>query len=372
VRSKLTQIARQVTITTAVTCLFIVLAEGLSSTTIALHQMLKNTSGPEVNHYDESLGWTSSPDVYLPDVYGPGEYVRTNSRGFRNDTETHVAVPDGKIRIICSGDSFTYGEGVANNRNWCHLLSVLNDTIDTVNLGQPGYGVDQMYLRYLRDGIDLDHSVHIFAFIGSDFQRMGSKNMYHYEKPVLNVKENALVVENVPVPYLRPLISRSISRADFRSVDLAERLIAKIFTPVNDEKTRNGHADQVASMTLKTINRLDLEKNILPVFVYLPVESDIRADRANPWYKWATATMDTLNLPFIDLTPELQAVPAGKAATFFIPTWRRGAGHYSIEGNKWVAETLYKHLMKVPGFTGIIEKASHSSPSPHAAAPEDS
>jgi len=332
----------------AVTGLLFVLAEGLSSTTISLYEMLRSDSHPEVSHYDQHLGWASLPDTYIPDMYGPGVYVRINSRGFRNDEEIHAAVPDGKTRIICSGDSFTYGEGVANNHSWCHFLSVHDNSLETVNLGQPGYGVDQMYLRYMRDSIDLEHSVHIFAFIGADLDRMGLSNNYHYGKPVLDIADDALIVENSPVPYIRPAIGRALARADFRTVDFGKRVIAKLFRKDPEEADITERIGPVAAKVLQTINRQGEEKNIHPVFVYLPVLSDIRNDRQAKWHGWVTETMHTLGLPFIDLTPALQALPAGVAASFFIAPGEPEAGHYSAAGNEWVADKLYKYLNEMP------------------------
>jgi hypothetical protein len=189
-----------------------VIIEGISSTTISVFQMVRDVPLSAPSHYDKSLGWISIPNTYIPNYYGLGKYVRTNAAGFRNDVETAVQAPRAKVRIICSGDSFTYGQGVANNRTWCHQLSKLNDQIQTVNLGQPGYGVDQMYLRYLRDGIELEHSVHIFAFVDGDLSRMGRLEQHRFGKPALKLENDILVADNVPVPRFRWWVSRAVDR----------------------------------------------------------------------------------------------------------------------------------------------------------------
>ena len=71
---------------------------------------------------------------------------------------------------------------------------------ESVNLGEPGYGVDQMFLRYSRDGIALDHSIHIMAFVGGDLDRMAHRVRYGTGKAVLKVDDGQLVPDNVPVP----------------------------------------------------------------------------------------------------------------------------------------------------------------------------
>ena len=50
--------------------------------------------------YDPDLGWVNEPNIDIPDMYGPGIYLRTNSQGFRNNHDISPAVPAGKARII--------------------------------------------------------------------------------------------------------------------------------------------------------------------------------------------------------------------------------------------------------------------------------
>jgi len=148
-----------------VTCFIFIFVEGLSSLIISAYNLISYKPPPAISRYDASIGWTGIPDAYIPDMYGPGKYVKTKSLGFRNDAEVEAIMSDTRIRIICSGDSFTYGEGVANDQAWCNRMPELDNRLEMVNLAQPGYGIDQMYLRYMRDGVVLERTIHIFAFI---------------------------------------------------------------------------------------------------------------------------------------------------------------------------------------------------------------
>src|SRR5262249_57725400 len=96
--------------------------------------------------YDPDLGWVTAPQKDLPDLDGPGMSVRTNAQGFRNTHAISLAVPAGKVRLLCSGDSFTFGYSVGNEHTWCQRLEALDPRFETVNLGVNGYGVDQAYL----------------------------------------------------------------------------------------------------------------------------------------------------------------------------------------------------------------------------------
>jgi hypothetical protein len=133
-------------------------------------------------------------------MYGPRAYLRTNAQRFRNNADVARAVPSGRLRIICSGDSFTLGYGVSNDDAWCNRLAVLDHRIDAINMGQGGYGIDQAYLKYTRDASSIDHDVQILAFITEDFGRMRSATFLGYPKPVLVLDHGALAVRNVPVP----------------------------------------------------------------------------------------------------------------------------------------------------------------------------
>jgi hypothetical protein len=354
-RSKFIVVAKKATALVVASGLFFVIVEGLSSITIAVFQVLVKPSPPKAIRYDKSLGWVGIPSTYIPDMYGSGKYVRTNARGFRNDDETEVRMPKGKLRIICSGNSYTYGQGVANNRTWCHLLSELNNRFETVNMGQTGYGVDQMFLRYLRDGIVLEHSIHIFAFIEWDLHRMAFRSNFGYGKPVLKLDHKVLVADNVPVSRFRWWVRRELKRADLRSVDFAERVLSRLFTQKSDGPTIIERVEPIASKVFQTLQRLSDEKNVVPVFVFLPVEVNIGEDRA--WHSWVVATMDTLELPFIDLTPALRSVPASRAATFFFPEQLPARGHYTEAGHEWVAEMLYKRLKEISQIRTLLAGA---------------
>ena len=92
-------------------------------------------------------------------------------------------------------------------------MSELSETVESVNMGQPGYGVDQAYLWYLRDGVALDPDLHLLAFVGGDFTRMLTRLRNGAGKPVLQVSGDSLETRNVPVPYAKHAIGRLIERA---------------------------------------------------------------------------------------------------------------------------------------------------------------
>jgi hypothetical protein len=118
--------------------------EGLLSTLLFTWDVVSDRVNPERRHtrYDPDLGWVAIPNLFIPDMYGPGVSLRTNSRGFRGGREFIEAVPPGKFRVICSGDSVTLGFGVADDYPWCKLLESLDQRIETVNMGDVPVSVE--------------------------------------------------------------------------------------------------------------------------------------------------------------------------------------------------------------------------------------
>ncbi len=75
--------------------------------------------------------------------------------------------------------------------------------------------------------------------------------------------------------------------------------------------------------------------------------------------------MDTLGLPFIDLTPQARKVAAGAATSFFIPERMPARGHYTELGNEWGAQTLYNRMTPIPALARLSagESVGHEADS---------
>src|SRR5262249_54320835 len=138
----------------------IIVLEGLSSVTLLVRDystrlpsetMIPNQFPHVV--YDPELGWSNLPnaDCAETDLFPKSARVTTEAHGFRSKTSYPDAVPPGKFRVLCSGDSFTFGMGVETDATWCAQLEQLaGHGVETVNLGVKGYGLDQEFLRFRR------------------------------------------------------------------------------------------------------------------------------------------------------------------------------------------------------------------------------
>ena len=151
--------------------------------------------------FDSELGWTSVPDTRLENFYGPGRNLTINGQGARAQRAYTAAPPAGKRRALCAGDAFALGPGVDDSATWCAQLEQMEPRLETVNLGQGGYGVDQSFLRVRREGAQFAYDLLLFSFVRDGFARMEKDSFHHYAKPLLRIgADGAIDVRNVPVP----------------------------------------------------------------------------------------------------------------------------------------------------------------------------
>lgn len=332
------------------TIALLLLLEGASSVFLAVWGATRPPGDPTYGRYDSLVGWVSAPSLDLPDLWGPGRGLRTNERGWRVAGEVWREVPPGRSRALCSGDSFAFGEGVGNEDTWCHVLGVLEPRLETVNLGQPGYGVDQAYLRYRRDGALVEHSIHVFTFIDADFKRMGPSMRFGYGKPRFRLEGDSLVLENVPPARLLPTLARFVSQLseDLRTVELGLRAIARLrpeAAPADGDAV-DPELASIATRVLRRVGELGRQRGAVTLFVYLPTLLDIENDM--PWRLRAREILaDRLGAPYVDLTEALRELPPQERRALFIPEGAPAADHYSPAGNAWVAGRLYERLREL-------------------------
>ncbi len=343
-----------------VVALAFLLCEGTASTIVFWQQFRNTKPVAERLHtqYDAELGWVNIPNRDLKDFYAPGLDVKINSQGFRSDEDFTVDVPKDKIRLICSGDSFTFGFGVSNNQTWCHDLSTINSQLQTVNMALGGYGIDQAYLWYKRDGGKLKHNVHLFAFITADFDRIQRDVFLGYGKPLLKVKDDQLIIENVPVSkrgfyffWTTPPYQEAFN--ELRSVQL---LSQTFFQQQNNSKPPIDEplVQAVSWKILEDLAQLDTAHHSKLVLIYLPVQADYEINlKTDTRRRYVEQASQKKGLIYFDLVDEFRKLPREKMNDLFIPNdgsinFPGAPGHYSAKGNQYIAEQVYRALLTQP------------------------
>jgi hypothetical protein len=354
-------LARLIAGNLAIFGLLLIIIEGLASYGLLVRSIMTTSIMAERRHtkYDPDLGWVNEPNVNIRDMYGPGIYLRTNAQGFRNNHNISAAVPAGKARIVCSGDSFTLGYGVDNEHTWCSLLSFLEPRLEAVNMGQGGYGVDQAYLWYKRDGAKIEHQVHLFAFITGDFSRMKYDSFEGYPKPVLDVENGALVVKNVPVPrrnYYFPWIE---NLGHLRTVEFLNRVRQKIGLATAEsyqltQRERDEQTREILHKVFEDLKSINERRSSKVVLVYLPDIDALKGEGPREWTKFLEEESAALEIPLINLFTEFRSLPHEEVVDLFISEEKRGIGHFNEAGNALVAKLIHDKLMNHPAISRVL------------------
>lgn len=363
----------------AASCLlFFLVLEGLSGilfVALELQSPNRTASPPPAVQYDPELGWVGVPNYHQESYFAPGVGLRTNSKGLRANEEFAQTIPPGRVRVICSGDSFTFGEGVGNDQTWCEGLEQLDPRLQVVNMGQSAYGIDQMYLWYKREGAGLRHDVHLFAFITDDLRRLQLTHLGGYAKPRLKLENGRLAIENVPVP--RPSVPRWLGRlrslGEFRTLATFSKL-ARWVLPAPPSALSSGPTSeqrQILRTLVEDLQAINAGKNSVLVLIWLPTLAyNYEQDPAvAKWREFIRSEAAEIGIPFIDLVEEFHEMPVTTRDAMFI--WpgsvhhrAEGIGHYVDQGHGWVAREIHSKLKAVPG---VREKLSLS---PNGTAPD--
>lgn len=335
----------------------LVFVEGLSSYALLIRESARSPLRAMRHHtrYDANLGWVSLPNLDIEDMYGSGSRLRTNARGFRGSEDFEPAHRPGLRRIVCSGDSVTFGQGVADDQTFCSLFGALDPTLEPINMGQIGYGVDQAYLWYRQAADDLEVDLHILAFITHDILRMKFKEYMNRGRPVLVVRDGKLELINVPIPEkgyvlsgLTTLTSRikmlktaEIAAKIRRRLPLERRQVPGTWSARSDDEVKI-----VLSALFRELVQFNEERSRSTALVYLPSMKELRdpgdEDLAN-WLPFAKAQAKALDVPFFDLVEEFADLPAHEASELFLDGY-----HLSKAGNALVAVRLLEGLRADP------------------------
>lgn len=183
--------------------------------------------------YHPVVGWLYVPNQFkrMPDPTHP-YFIRTNNQGFRSNFDFEKE-RQRKKRIIFLGDSFTAGDGVANEDRFSDLTMASIGNLECYNFGLTASGTDQQVVIYERIAKQFDHDMVLLGFSLHDITRLGPEltwraNRVRLEfvvlpKPYFDEDGRDLALKNIPVPRHRVLRDLGNNRST-GGLNLAKRL----------------------------------------------------------------------------------------------------------------------------------------------------
>lgn len=123
---------------------------------------------PPVWEHDPELGWRHIPGSsgWLVSPEFAVEY-RINEAGLR-DREVTIEKTPGQGRLLCFGDSFVEGWGVNREERVSEVLQSRLAAMEVINFGVAGYGTDQEWLLFEKQGPRFRPDWVVLFFYGND------------------------------------------------------------------------------------------------------------------------------------------------------------------------------------------------------------
>jgi len=309
-----------------------------------------------------------APDGLLGWVLGPGRrsadglYMST-IEGIRSARQGDAAATRRSVqRVALVGDSFTFALDVSYEDSWGHRLErQLGPDVQVLNFGVEAYGIDQAYLRYVRDVRPWRPKVVILGIIDHDLLRSMAVYFflsfpgwdYPFAKPRFASNGGDLRLLNAPLPTPEAIaVSPSIGELPFVEYDPGYRAEEWTWRPLDRSYLHRFVVSKYRDLVLPSrppeeqmlaLNR-DLVRAFarqaraegsLPVVVYFPSDRNFRAlAKDRRWRSVGQAMLDGSGVPYTDMTPRL--APLSPAERFPAD----GRNHFAPAANAAVAACL--------------------------------
>lgn len=311
-------------------------------------------SAPSLLVHDDVLGWTVGPNRRG----GDGLYW-SGSEGLRVPHEGAV-IPrqTGQTTIAVVGDSYTFGDEVRYEDTYGHFLDqMLGSQFRVVNFGVPGYGLDQMLLRYQKDVRKWKPKIVVLGFISHDLERtlwvypfLGNHEWdYPFSSPRFIVRGEELInINPSPLPpediFAKGLISElpnieyqqrykeSEWRERFYHASYLGRLFTSLFSPWSVHPDHSEEAlISVNASILKAFVQSVQQDGATPLVVFFPGRGELRKLGSR-----GKQVLERAGLAYVDPTPCLLDVDSTK---LMLP-----GRHYSPQGNAAVAKCMQQAI----------------------------
>ncbi len=296
---------------------------------------------------DTLLGWTGRAGFADADAFGRGVGLTIGAQGLRGARSVQDQTPPGSTRIACSGDAFTLGLGVDDDHTWCARLEAEMPRVESVNLAQARYGLDQARARFERDGARFAPALHVVALTRLQLERALEDDVDGQPKGVLALEGTRVVTRGVPVrehgAAQRTWASLERAVDDLRIVRLARRA----WRPAAGMNVLvHWSVFDAAIGAMAAEERL---RGTRLVLAYLPGPLELSAGAADAVRAKLEAAARAHGVPLVDLTLPMRKLRTDSQDLAFISAPLAGAppglvGQYSNIGHRWVARELAVQL----------------------------
>ncbi|MFV2089672.1 MAG: SGNH/GDSL hydrolase family protein [Pseudomonadales bacterium] len=252
------------------------------------------------------------------------------------------------LRILAVGDSFVWGNEVAADETFSSVLNARFSDLQVLNMGVPGYGIDQAYLKYLHYGSPLAPDVILFGVYVSDYER-ASVAFSTYSKPRFKAIGDQFVLENQPVAAPDLELDRIGAALEGRwyLVEFIHNAWRRLATGADQDRRFFDQTDRIIAHILGSLQRsLSPDQKLLVVHIPRGESFTETEPFFDEMHRSLLAIYASLGLDYIDLFQayRVRLSAAEAAARYYVQRPSGSVGHLSAAGHARVAELIAEHL----------------------------
>jgi len=259
--------------------------------------------------------------------------VSTNQDGFRV-TGITVKKPPGVLRVLCLGDSVTFGLDVNDDETYPYYLQKRlsldypGREIQVINTGCPGYTIVQGLELFTRKGLCYEPDIIIAGFSHHEFQAASKTDLQRISSPESVKRTKSLLYRSAFYLMLRRIITPSSEYIGTpRDVEIAEGK-ALMRVPVDDYKK-----------ALQELIDIAARKKIALIFINLPNPGVVLRQQEDEHHAVLNDCVEKNECYFIDLHVELLLYKQNYEYTLM-----QDLVHPNPCGNKVVADIIANYL----------------------------
>jgi len=292
--------------------------------------------------FDPDLGWDIGED------------------GTRRVSRSKVETEQPPLRILFIGDSFVYGSEVSDMQTTSHYVTQLSTNTIVANMGVPGFGIGQSYLKLIKKGLAWEPNIVVFGIHPPNYERTVME-FFSRPKPRFwaSPSDGKLMIDAPPLFSATPDFCQSLK--ELRKYDFFfAAFIKKVFYRLNPPAQANGvkeyfvKYDPVIRKILKNTQELLTAKGIKFIVLQIPHGTQFKSDTEQQRYlerypipQKLNTILDDIDVIHVDLKSEMMM--RFDRQTIFDkfythPKGSKSAGHLSPFGNQFAAEMVHEKL----------------------------
>ena len=329
---------------------FAVLEGGLRLSGLVATDTLRS---PDLETLDRIPG-LFQPEQDLIDRVKPAVpfHIHINSLGFRG-REFPLARTAGLARVLCLGDSYTFGAQVDDADSFPaqleRILSAEEDRrVEVVNAGASGFTITDELVYLKQRGLALHPDLIVLSFSQNDIRDMSQKHLM-----IDAMREHAGLKSTFLLgPTLRFLQHTAI----FNGMQRSAALVRVAIRTANEPAIMANSSDlwRRYLLALEEMVTLARERGVRFLLVVWPSAAQVAGTEPLDSQEALATAARGLLLDSLDLFPVLRAVPPDGAGAFLMPL----DGHPSPKGHEVAARAIagYVAVLLPPGGPAQVER----------------